>query len=204
MKRWFGVALLNVAAAVLLAAWLVLEAKPTAETVTLPPLAQRPAAAVSAVPQPAPLAPAALAPLPAPKRAGAGVESAPQPELNAQEAQMLMQLMAEQGDPRSPSLGSLKPREQASAAQLADPKQYSAFEDKHSRALVMAYAGGVQQIPAIRERIEQAAQSGERSAAEIDEARAALEQLEMLQSKLQREAPELLPGASASTPAPAP
>jgi len=68
----------------------------------------------------------------------------------------------------------------------------------------MAYAGGVQQIPAIRERIEQAAQSGERSAAEIDEARAALEQLEMLQSKLQREAPELLPGASASTPAPAP
>ena len=117
---------------------------------------------------------------------------------------MLMQLMAEQGDPRSPPLGQLKPREQASAAQLADPKQYSAFEDKHSRALVMAYAGGVQQIPAIRERIEQAAQSGERSAAEIDEARAALEQLEMLQSKLQREAPELLPGASASTPAPAP
>ena len=38
---------------------------------------------------------------------------------------------------------------------------------------------GVQQIPAIRERIEQAAQSGEHSQIELDEARAALEQLEM-------------------------
>jgi hypothetical protein len=190
MKRWLGLALLNVAAAAVLAAWLVLEALPSADTVTLAPPLQSPAATLQAVAQAAPLAPAAVTPPPAPKQAAAVVE--PQPKLNAQEAQMLMQLMAEQGDPRSPALGKLKPREQASAAQLADPKQYSAFEDKHSRALVMAYAGGVQQIPQIRERIEQAAQSGERSTAEIDEARAALEQLEMLQSKLQREAPELL------------
>jgi len=105
---------------------------------------------------------------------------------------MLIQLMADQGDPRSPVLGQLKPRERASAAQLADPAQYSAFEDQQTRDQLMAFAGGVQQIPAIRERIEQAAQSGERNANEIDEARAALEQLEMLQSKLQRERPELL------------
>ena len=105
---------------------------------------------------------------------------------------MLIQLMADQGDPRSPALGQLKPRERASAAQLADPAQYSAFEDQQTRDQLMAFAGGVQQIPAIRERIEQAAQSGERNANEIDEARAALEQLEMLQSKLQRERPELL------------
>lgn len=194
MKRWLSLALLNVGAAVLLVAWLVLEARPTADALAVAPsLAQGPAAAAPAGPQTAPLLPAAVNPAPAPKRATAVVEPEPEPELDAQEAQMLMQLMAEQGDPRSPPLGRLKPREQASAAQLADPQQYSVFEDQHSRALVMAYAGGVQQIPAIRERIEQAAQSGERSAAEIDEARAALEQLEMLQSKLQREAPELLP-----------
>ena len=113
---------------------------------------------------------------------------------------MLMQLMADQGDPRSPSLGTLKPREQATPAQLADPVQYQAFEDKQSRALIQAYASGIQQIPAIRERIEQAAQSGERNAEEIDEARAALEQLEMLQSKLQRETPQLLPGGSSPDP----
>ncbi|MDP3816444.1 hypothetical protein [Pseudomonas sp.] len=195
MKRWLSLALLNVGAAVLLAAWLVLEARPTTDAVTLAPPLQSPAATVQAVAQVAPLAPAAVAPPPTPKVALAVAE--PEPELNAQEAQMLMQLMAEQGDPRSPPLGTLKPREQASPAMLADPKQYSAFEDKHSRSLVMAYAGGVQQIPAIRERIEQAAQSGERSAAEIIEARAALEQLEMLQSKLQREAPELLPSEPA-------
>ena len=53
----------------------------------------------------------------------------------------------------------------------------------------------MQQIPSIRERIEQAAQSGERSAVEIDEARAALEQLQQLHSRLQRESPELLPGS---------
>ncbi|MFZ3155822.1 hypothetical protein [Pseudomonas sp.] len=105
---------------------------------------------------------------------------------------MLIQLMADQGDPRSPALGSLKPRQPASAAQLADPAQYNAFEDQQTRDQIMAYASGVQQIPAIRERIEQAAQSGERSQSELDEARAALEQLEMLQSKLQRERPELL------------
>jgi hypothetical protein len=106
---------------------------------------------------------------------------------------MLIQVMAEQGDPRSPPLGRLKPRQPASPSQLADPAEYRAFEDGQSRALIQAYAGGVQQIPAIRARIEQAAQAGERSAVEIDEARAALAQLEMLQDKLQREAPELLP-----------
>jgi hypothetical protein len=117
----------------------------------------------------------------------------PEPGLNAREAQMLMQLMAEQGDPRSPPLGRLEARQAASPSQLADPGQYRAFEEEQSRTLIQAYVGGVQQIPAIRARIEQAAQAGERNAVEIDEARAALAQLEMLQDKLQREAPELLP-----------
>lgn len=111
---------------------------------------------------------------------------------------MLIQLMADQGDPRSPALGQLKPRQPASAAQLADPAQYSAFEDQQTRDQIIAYASGVQQIPAIRERIEQAAQSGERSPTELNEARAALEQLEILQSKLQRERPALLPGGGGS------
>ncbi|MEX6500564.1 hypothetical protein [Pseudomonas zhanjiangensis] len=108
---------------------------------------------------------------------------------------MLMQLMLERGDPRSPRLGVLKPRPTPSAAVFADPAQYQAFEDQYSRAQVQAFASGVQQLPDIRARIEQAAQSGERNAAELDEARAALEQLQMLKAKLQREAPELLPGA---------
>lgn len=191
MKRWLGGALLSLAMAVSLAAWLVLNALPAPPSLVQPAPARAPAPAVSIAPAPVPGAAAVASAKPVVVAAEAEVADAP--SLNAQEAQMLIQLMAEQGDPRSPALGQLKPRPPASAAQLADPKQYSAFEDQHSRALVMAYAGGVQQIPAIRERIEQAAQSGERSAEEISEARAALEQLEMLQSKLQREAPELLP-----------
>lgn len=190
MKGWLGIALLSVVTAVTV----VIVRMPQADTA--PALAQQaiaplnppirlPDIPATRLPQQQPVA------TPAP--AAEPVEAATnEPQLNAQEAQMLIQLMADQGDPRSPVLGQLKPRERASAAQLADPAQYSAFEDQQTRDQLMAFAGGVQQIPAIRERIEQAAQSGERNANEIDEARAALEQLEMLQSKLQRERPELL------------
>lgn len=190
MKGWLGIALLSVVTAVTV----VIVRMPQADTA--PALAQQaiaplnppirlPDIPATRLPQQQPVA------TPAP--AAEPVEAATnEPQLNAQEAQMLIQLMADQGDPRSPALGQLKPRKRASAAQLADPAQYSAFEDQQTRDQLMAFAGGVQQIPAIRERIEQAAQSGERNANEIDEARAALEQLEMLQSKLQRERPELL------------
>ncbi len=190
MKRWLFGGLLSATAAVALGIWWLPGVEPIA-TVAVPQVA-----AARSVEPPSPLAPE-----PQPVAANSTpvapvVDSTVEPALNAEEAQVLMQLMAEQGDPRSPQLGTLKPREQATPAQLADPAQYQAFEDQQSRALIQAYASGVQQIPAIRERIEQAAQTGERSAEEIDEARAALEQLEMLQNKLQREAPQLLPGGS--------
>ncbi|WPC05110.1 hypothetical protein SBP02_20530 [Pseudomonas benzenivorans] len=196
MRRWLGAALLCCGGAVALAAWWV-ESEPS------PPGAAPQVRAAEPAPPPwpaalpvAPVAALAAAPLAPPVAAApeAPPADAASPSLAPLEAQMLMQLMLERGDPRSPALGELEPRPRPSAAVLADPAQYQAFEDRHSRAQIQAYAGGVQQIPAIRERIEQAAQSGERNAAELDEARAALEQLEMLKAKLQREAPELLPG----------
>jgi len=189
MKGWLGIGLLGVVTAVAV----VIARMPQADTASVlaqqvrapvkPPIQLPDISAALPVKQPVATPAPAAEPLEATTR---------EPHLNAQEAQMLIQLMADQGDPRSPALGQLKPRERASAAQLADPAQYNAFEDQQTRDQLMAFAGGVQQIPAIRERIEQAAQSGERNANEIDEARAALEQLEMLQSKLQRERPELL------------
>lgn len=189
MKGWLGIALLSVVTAVTI----VVIRIPQADTA--PALAQQAIAPLKPSIQ-LPDIPAALPakqPVATPAPAAEPVEAATnEPQLDAQEAQMLIQLMADQGDPRSPALGQLKPRERASAAQLSDPAQYSAFEDQQTRDQLMAFAGGVQQIPAIRERIEQAAQSGDRNANEIDEARAALEQLEMLQSKLQRERPEFL------------
>ena len=189
MKGWLGIALLSVVTAVTV----VIARMPQADTASV--LAQQVRAPVKPSIQ-LPDISAALPvkqPVATPAPAAEPLEAATsEPHFNVQEAQMLIQLMADQGDPRSPALGQLKPRERASAAQLADPAQYSAFEDQQTRDQLMAFAGGVQQIPAIRERIEQAAQSGERSPSELDEARAALEQLEMLQSKLQRERPELL------------
>lgn len=119
------------------------------------------------------------------------------PALSPVEAQVLMQLMAEQGDPRMPAKGGLKPRQPASAAQLADPQAYAAFEDEQTRSQVQAWTRGVEQIPAIRERIAQAEQAGNRSNAELDEARAALVQLEQLQSQLRQQAPQLLPSGPA-------
>ena len=197
MKAWLGIGLLGVITAVTI----VVVRTPQADIApaVAPHTATPPSAAIRLPELPAALPTQQPAATPAP--AEQLVEEPPnEPQLNAQEAQMLIQLMADQGDPRSPALGQLKPRQPASAAQLADPTQYSAFEDQQTRDQIMAYASGVQQIPAIRERIEQAAQSGERSQSELDEARAALEQLEMLQSKLQREKPELLPTSAASGP----
>ena len=189
MKAWLGIGLLGVITAVTI----VVVRTPLADTA--PAVAHQTATPPSTpirLPE-MPAAPPTQQPAAIPVPAESPVEEPlSEPQLNAQEAQMLIQLMADQGDPRSPALGQLKPRQPASAAQLADPAQYSAFEDQQTRDQIMAYASGVQQIPAIRERIEQAAQSGERSQTELDEARAALEQLEMLQSKLQREGPELL------------
>ncbi|HLD68444.1 MAG TPA: hypothetical protein VJA19_20685 [Pseudomonas sp.] len=186
MKVWLGVALLAVASLMAGAAWFVAPG-PTPERVAIPPLPPPPALpelrppAVAAAP-----AQVRITPLPA-------IEQAPVARLNAEEAQALMQLMAAQGDPRSPVLLPGRPRVKASAAELADPRLYAQFEDRQAREQILAYTAGVQQIPAIRERIEQAAQSGERYAEELDEARAALEQLEQLQSRLEREAPHLLP-----------
>jgi len=190
MKAWLSIGLLGVITAVTI----VVVRTPQADTApaVAPQTATPPSTPIRLPEMPAALPTQQPAAIPAP--AEKPVEEPPsEPQLNAQEAQMLIQLMADQGDPRSPALGQLKPRQPASAAQLADPAQYNAFEEQQTRDQIMAYASGLQQIPAIRERIEQAAQSGERSQTELDEARAALEQLEMLQSKLQRERPELLP-----------
>ena len=187
MKGWLAVGLLSVSAAITLAVLNAPEADPTAAVAPVTTSATH-------LPAPPPARPTAT-PAPVPTTASPPMDEPPnEPTLNVQEAQMLIQLMADHGDPRSPALGGLKPRQPASPAQLADPAQYRAFEDQHSRDQIMAYASGVQQIPAIRERIEQAAQSGERSPDELTEARAALEQLEMLQSKLQREQPGVLSG----------
>lgn len=193
MRAWLFGALLCLTASVGLAAWWSLDGQDARPTQALAP-ARAPASTAHLAPAPptaAAVLPAAALAQPAPREPVADAEQAP--SLSVPEAQMLMQLMAEQGDPRSPALGQRQPRQAASAAQLADPAQYRDFEEQHSRALIKAYTGGIEQIPAIRQRIEEEAQAGRRSAEEIDEARAALQQLEMLQSKLQREAPELLP-----------
>jgi len=193
VKRWLALALITLSCA-LGAAWLSLRLETPGEALQLPPPAAGPMHAPTA-PEAKPVAPSNADFQVTAKPATTQPEAA-QPEpirLNAAEAVTLMQLMAEQGDPRSPALQTSQPRTKPSAAALADPTLYSQFEAQQTREQIQAYTAGTQQIPQIRERIEQAAQSGERNAEELNEARAALEQLEMLQSKLQRESPELLP-----------
>ncbi|MET1079520.1 MAG: hypothetical protein ABWY06_16020 [Pseudomonas sp.] len=194
MKAWLAMALSAVLSLVAGAAWY-------GSPVPAPAPVVGPTAAASSRP-PLP----AQAPAPRVARPAAGTQAEAErpvaqqvvPEdgapMTAEQAQGLMALMATEGDPRSPALQPSRPRVRASAAELADPALYAQFEDRQAREEILAYTAGVQQIPLIRERIEQAAQSGERSAQELDEARAALQQLEQLQTQLQREAPQLLPG----------
>jgi len=190
MKAWLGLVVVALVTA-LGAVWLGLGAEAPAAS-QLPRAAEpaRPLAAPQPLPAAAQAASSSLAAVPVSLPA----EPTPaEPRLSGAEAVSLMQLMAARGDPRSPALQASQPRVKAPAAALADPVRYGQFEDQQTRAQIQAYTAGVQQIPEIRERIEQAAQSGARNAEELMEARAALEQLEMLQGQLQREAPELLP-----------
>lgn len=193
MRRWLlGGSVLAAAAVAASTAWFG-SLPPAAEPMVAPPVTVAAPAHQVAPWQPGSAAFTVEA-LPAP------VETPPDaapPTLSPVEAQVLMQLMAEQGDPRMPAKGGLKPRQAASAAQLADPQAYTAFEDEQTRSQVQAWTRGVEQIPAIRERIAQAEQAGDRNAAELDEARAALGQLEQLQSQLQQQAPQLLPSGQA-------
>ena len=189
MRRWLlGGSALAVVAVLASAAWF--GPQPTVAEELAPP----PAPAVAPVRKVEPAQSAAAAfrveALPAAAEVPVEVKA---PTLSPVEAQVLIRLMAEQGDPRMPAKGGLKPRQPASAAQLADPQAYAAFEDEQTRSQVQAWTRGVEQIPAIRERIAQAEQAGDRSSAELDEARAALGQLEQLHSQLQQQAPQLLP-----------
>lgn len=198
MKGWIAAALVCSAGAVAVAGIMVtLEPTPMAAAEAAPVV--RPKVAVVPSPREPVLSPV---PTPAPRPAVAQVAAAVPEErsLDQQDAILFMQMMEQEGDPRRPELGGLKPRQGATAAELADPRQYAALEDRQARELVQAYTSGVQQIPEIRARIEAAAQSGERTAAELDEARAALQQLEALQSRLERQAPQLLPGGTVPTP----
>ncbi|KPD27901.1 MULTISPECIES: hypothetical protein [Pseudomonas aeruginosa group] len=198
MKRWLGVALgcSGLAMALACAGVLWMPSAETAASSSAPPTAGT-AMAAAAVEDPPPVERART---PAAARHVVGQPSAP--GLDREQAILFMQMLRDEGDPRSPPLGGLQPRQSASAEALADPKRYQAFEERQTRELVQAYTSGVQQIPEIRARIEAAEQGGERSAEDIDEARAALGQLEMMRDKLQRESPQLLPGDSAP-PAPA-
>ncbi|GLZ86230.1 hypothetical protein Pres01_22810 [Metapseudomonas resinovorans] len=199
MKAWLGVAVAcSTGVAALACATVLLTPAPEPVSASRP---MPPPTIASARPLPV----AAPAPaLPAEGRGRPLAVAVPEreaPRLDQAEAIQLIQLMAEKGDPRSPTLGGLKPRQGATLTELADPRQYAALEERQTRELLQAYAGGVQQIPEIRARIEAAEQSGERSASELDEARAALEQLESMKGRLESEAPQLLPDAGSQAPA---
>lgn len=198
MKTLLSLALLACGLTISVALWWLAAAPPDAPIASLgAPSAPLPRSAAL------PASPVRTAILPAAKLAKPAPPLETPPSYSLAEAQMLMQVMAEQGEPRQPAAGGLRARTAASPAQLASPADYAAFEEQQTRAQVQAWASGVQQIPYISEQIELAAQNGTRSTQELDEARAALEQLQQLQRQLQRDAPELLPSSAGPPPVPA-
>ena len=190
MTRWLLLALGCVSGGVA-AAWLLLSAPPATLNHPLAGVATQPASATPAKPELAKPASDAFSVSPAPERA---VErEAIEPTLSPAEAITLMQVMAEQGDPRSPALLKTTPRRLPTAEQLADSEQYSAYEQEQLNDLLRSYTGIVNDIPDIKQRIDQAEQLGERTPEEISEAREAVGQLEAMQARLQQENPALLP-----------
>lgn len=190
MTRWLLLALGCVSGGVA-AAWLLFSAPPAPLNQPVAGVAISPATASPAKPELAKLAGDAFSVSPAPERP---VEKeASEPTLSPAEAITLMQVMAEQGDPRSPALLKTTPRRLPTAEQLADSEQYSAYEQEQLNDLLRSYTGIVNDIPDIKQRIDQAEQLGERTPEEISEAREAVGQLEAMQARLQQENPALLP-----------
>lgn len=191
MTRWLLLALGCVSGGVA-AAWLLFSAPPATLNHPLVGVATQPASATAAKPELAKPASDAFSVSPAPERP-IEAEAASEPTLSPAEAITLMQVMAEQGDPRSPALLKTTPRRLPSAEQLADSEQYSAYEQEQLNDLLRSYTGIVNDIPDIKQRIDQAEQLGERTPEEISEAREAVGQLEAMQARLQQENPALLP-----------
>ncbi|WP_071871656.1 hypothetical protein [Atopomonas hussainii] len=190
MTRWLLLALGCVSGGVA-AAWLLFSAPPATLNQPVAGVATQPASATPAKPELAKPASDAFSVSPAPERPVE--QEANEPTLSPAEAITLMQVMAEQGDPRSPALLKTTPRRLPTAEQLADGEQYSAYEQEQLNDLLRSYTGIVNDIPEIKERIDQAEQLGERTPDEISEARAAVGQLEAMQTRLQQENPALLP-----------
>ncbi len=191
MTRWLLLALGCVGGGVA-GVWLLYSAPSAAPSQPVVGVATPQASAPPGKPELAKPAGDAFSVSPAPERP-IEKETASEPTLSPAEAITLMQVMAEQGDPRSPALLKTTPRRLPTAEQLADSAQYSAYEQEQLNDLLRSYTGIVNDIPEIKQRIDQAEQLGERTSEEISEAREALGQLEAMQARLQQENPALLP-----------
>lgn len=136
MKRWLGVALGCSGLAIALTCAGVLLAPADMAASSSSPSPARTVAALPAVddrpPPPAPVRSQAAAP--------AYEAEPPAAELDREQAIQFMQMLRDEGDPRSPPLGGLQPRQGATAQELADPKQYQAFEERQTRELVQTPA----------------------------------------------------------------
>ncbi len=116
-------------------------------------------------------------------------DAAPDPVARALES-MTNSLTA--GDSRTPEMAPQMEREKPSAAVLADPERYAAYEEQQSRNIAAVYLSMLKQIPTLRARIDAAKASGSKSSEDIAEAEEALAKLEELKRDIESTHPDML------------
>lgn len=96
------------------------------------------------------------------------------------------------GDTRTPALSEDVQRQKPTPDVLNDPAAYEAFEQSQSRSIAAGYLSIINQVPAMRARIEEAKISGQMSPEEIAEAEEAVQKILELEQEMTSKDPELV------------
>ena len=122
----------------------------------------------------------------------------------AEEGLRSMGTSLSQGDARTPELSEDVQREKPTPDVLNDPAAYEAFEQSQSRRIAAGYLSIVNQVPAMRARIEEAKISGQMTPEEIAEAEEVVEKILELEREMAAKDPDLINEVRKAGQAPAP
>lgn len=128
---------------------------------------------------------------PAPKFTGTDSPLLPMPNSTVDAAKSMAEAM-KNGDPRTPPIGRSEPQEQATAAELADPKLYAQYEARQNMRLYKGYIQAAEvEIPRLQQDIAKAKAEGLKPE-QIAEGEEKLRRIQQMRDQLASQHPELV------------
>lgn len=128
---------------------------------------------------------------PSPQLTGTDSPLLPMPESNVDAASSMANAM-KNGDSRMPQLARSEPQEQATAAELADPKLYAQYESRQNARLYKGYINAADtEIPRLQQDIAKAKAAGLKPE-QIAEGEEKLRRIQQMRDQLASQHPELV------------